>query len=89
MGVVLLEPWRKSQRDTVRAVQELLAEALKPNGAVGVVCILQRPGRDYSVCIAGEPRHCAIEAAFMSGMCDVLKGDLEDIIRGTNGDVGG
>jgi hypothetical protein len=82
MGVVLLEPYRRSQGDTVRALQELLAEALKPNGAVGLVCILQRPGRDYSVCIAGEPRTSGIEAVFMSGMCDVLKSDLEDVIRG-------
>lgn len=81
MAVILLEPYRRSQRDTVSAMQETLAEALKPNGAVGFVCILQRPGRDYSVFIAGEPRLSPIEAAFMSGICDILKSDLEIIIR--------
>lgn len=87
MGVVLLQPpYLESQRDTVSAAQQLLATVLKPNGGVGLIYILQRPGRDYSVCIAGEPRSSAIEAVFMSGMCDVMKGDLDLIIRrGTPG----
>jgi hypothetical protein len=82
VGVVLLEPYRGSQSETLKALQELLTEALKPNGAVGIVCILQRPGRDWSVIIAGEPRNNPIEAAFMNSVCDVLKGDLLEIIRG-------
>ena len=63
----------------------MLCEALREEGAVGFVCILQRPGRDYSVFIAGAPRSDSIEAVFMTGMSDVLKGDLEEIIRSRRG----
>lgn len=85
MGVVLLEPYRTSQSDTIIAAQQLLAVTLRPNGAIGLAYVVQRPGRDYSVIIAGEPRVDPIEAVFMSGMCDVLKADLENIIRGKLG----
>lgn len=78
---MLLEPYRGSQSDTVRTLEDLLAEAMAGR-LIGFAYVALHQPRSLSAGIAGEPRKSAIAAAFASGMCDVLKSDLEDIIRG-------
>jgi len=80
MGVVLLEPYRRSQRDTVKALEDLLAEA-KAGTLIGFAYVAMRQPRWMSAGIAGEPRRSPVAAALASGVCNILISDLEDIIR--------
>lgn len=78
---MLLQPYRRSQSDTVRALEELLVEA-KAGHLIGFAYVAMRQPREISAGVAGEPRRSPIAAALTCGMLRVLETDLEHIIRG-------
>lgn len=79
MGVVLLEPYRRSQRETVKALEDLLAEA-RAGGLIGFAYIALRPLHAHSAGLAGEARD-PVGAVFTVGMLQVLEDELVKSIR--------
>ena len=76
MAVVLLEPFRRSQRDTVRALEELLADA-KAGNLIGVAYVAMRQPSYYSIGIAGETRR---SPTFTRGMLCRLDDELATLL---------
>lgn len=81
MGVELLQPYRGSQDDTVRALEELLADA-RAGHVIGIAYVILRQPRLYVVGLAGETRRSAIDATFARGMVRALDDELKLIVRG-------
>lgn len=80
MGVVLLQPYRGSQDDTVRALEELLADA-RAGHVIGFAYVILRQPRMYSCGLAGQARKSAIDATFTRGMLKTLDDELAVIVR--------
>lgn len=79
MGVVLLQPYRRSQSETVEALEDLLAEARK-GGLIGIAYIALRPLHAHSVGLAGEAAD-PVGAVFTVGMLQVLEDELVEVMR--------
>lgn len=77
MGVVLLEPYRGSQSDTVKALEDLLVEA-KAGNLIGFAYVAMRLERSYGVGIAGETRR---SPTFTRGMLALLDDELAGLLR--------
>ena len=78
MGVVLLEPHRRSRSDAIAALEQLLAEA-KAGRVIGLAYVVMRQGYDYDVGAAGETRR---SPTFTRGMLCLLDDELAKLIRG-------
>lgn len=77
-GVVLLEPYRGSQRDTVRALEDLLADA-RAGHLIGFAYVAMHQRLEYSVGLVGETR---ASPTFTRGMLLLLDDELGAILRG-------
>lgn len=77
-GVVLLEPYRGSQSDTVKALEDLLADA-RAGHLIGFAYVAWRQPQAYSTGVAGETKR---SPTFTRGMLCELDDQLAALIRG-------
>jgi hypothetical protein len=77
MAVVLLHPYRRSQSDTVTALEDLLAEA-RAGRLIGFAYVAMHHHQDYKVGMAGETKS---SPTFTRGMLHLLDDELAALIR--------
>lgn len=79
MGVVVfLDPYRRSQSDTQRALASLAAEARPGGRLIGIAFVAMYRGLEYDVGAAGETRK---SPTFARGMLCLLDDELSKLIR--------
>lgn len=79
MAVILLRPYAGTRADTVRALEDLLAEA-HAGSLVGIAYVALRQQALHSVGLAGLPRLSATSAALTRGLVNVLDDELAELI---------
>lgn len=73
---VLIQPSRRQESETVKALEQLLAQA-RAGEIVGLAYTALRENRSYSVGLAGEAR---CDPTYTKGMLGVLDNELDRII---------
>jgi hypothetical protein len=82
MGVVRLQPYRGQQSDTVKALEELLEEARRPEAPiVGFAYVVIRQPREHSVGLAGLPRYNGPNAVLTRGLLSLLDDQLAALVK--------